>query len=146
MHLHWLVHFRYRSTPWGRLQTEIIPVVARVVAIPVPVLQVNPEVYPSDGGLCCISNLPCLATEFSPPEHWRCLCDSRFHLALSQHPAMPCNKHSSLAKISYGILYLSEMGLHSLRSGIPDICMQLIFLFFFKLLKFPVAIDGKWPA
>lgn len=99
MHLHWLVHYRYRSTPWGRLQTEIIPVVAGVVAMLLPVLQVNPEVYPSDGGLCHLSNLPCLDTEFfSLQSHWRCLCDSQIYFALSQHSAVPCNQHSSLCK------------------------------------------------
>lgn len=42
----------------------IIPGVAGVVTILVPLLQVNSEVYPSDGGLCHHSNLPFLTTEF----------------------------------------------------------------------------------
>lgn len=139
MHLHWLLHYRYRSTPWGRLQTEIIPVVAGVVAILVPVLQVNPE--------GCVESLICLATEFFPlRSRWRCLCDSWIHLALSRHSAVPRNSHSCLCKA----LLLHTLFIRDEAAIAPHWNPWHLYatevLFFFLLLRLPVAKDGKWPA
>lgn len=120
-HLHWLVHYRYRSTLWGRLQTAIIPVFAGVVAIPVPVLQSNPEVYPSDGGLCHVSNLLCLATEFFFPSRVTESACATVNSTRHSHNTLQCPATNTV--IFAKTRYLSE---------INQICMQPIVFFYFS--------------